>query len=236
MSRRFMGSTARSKGEGKPSPLQEVAMAKTLTKAQRAILQFIVKYTQEHGYPPTIREIQQGIGVIKSLRGITLHLDALQRKGYIERGSQARSIRVIHPDYQPDRERVRFLPLVGTIAAGSPVLAYANIEDLIPVPADMVRNVEGAFLLRVKGDSMVGEHILPRDLVIIKPQQTAYNGELVAVLIGEEATIKRIYFERGRARLESANPAYEPIYAPVEEARVIGKVIGLLRDYGQMGV
>ncbi|MDM7461082.1 MAG: transcriptional repressor LexA [bacterium] len=211
-------------------------MAKVLTKPQRAILQFIVQFTREHGYPPTIREIQQGIGVIKSLRGITLHLDALQRKGYIERGNQARSIRVVHPDYQPEQERVRFLPLVGTIAAGTPVLAHENVEDLIPVPADMVRNVESAFLLRVKGDSMVGEHILPRDLVVIKPQQTAYNGELVAVLIGEEATIKRIFFERGQVRLESANPAYEPIFAPLEEARVIGKVIGLLRDYGQMGV
>ncbi len=209
-------------------------MAKGLTKSQKAVLQFIVRFTQEHGYPPTLREIQQGIGMVKSLRGVAIHLDALQRKGYIERGSQARSIRILHPDYQPDRERVRMLPLVGTIAAGTPILAHENIEDLIPVPADMVRNVENAFLLRVKGDSMVGEHILPRDLVIIKPQQTAYNGELVAVLIGEEATVKRIFFERNRVRLQPANPAYEPLYVKPEEARVIGKVIGLLRDYGQM--
>ncbi len=210
------------------------AMAKSLTKAQQAILQYIMQFTREHGYPPTLREIQQGIGTVKSLRGVAIHLDALQRKGYIERGSQARSIRILHPDYQPDRDRVRLLPLVGTIAAGTPILAQENIEDLIPVPADMVRNVENAFLLRVKGDSMVGEHILPRDLVIIKPQQTAYNGELVAVLIGEEATVKRIYFENDRVRLQPANPAYEPIYVKPEEARVIGKVIGLLRDYGQM--
>ncbi len=209
-------------------------MAKGLTKSQKAVLQFIVQFTREHGYPPTLREIQQGIGTVKSLRGVAIHLDALQRKGYIERGSQARSIRILHPDYQPDRERVRMLPLVGTIAAGTPILAHENIEDLIPVPADMVRNVENAFLLRVKGDSMVGEHILPRDLVIIKPQQTAYNGELVAVLIGEEATVKRIFFERNRVRLQPANPAYEPLYVKPEEARIIGKVIGLLRDYGQM--
>lgn len=209
-------------------------MAKNLTKSQKAVLQYVVQFTREHGYPPTLREIQQGIGTLKSLRGVAIHLDALQRKGYIERGSQARSIRIIHPDYQPDRERVRMLPLVGTIAAGTPVLAQENVEDLIPVPADMVRNVENAFLLRVKGDSMVGEHILPRDLVIIKPQQTAYNGELVAVLIGDEATVKRIYFENNRVRLQPANPAYEPLYVKPEEARVIGKVIGLLRDYGQM--
>lgn len=211
-------------------------MAKGLTKAQKAILQFIVEYTRAHGYPPTLREIQQHSGTVKSLRGVALHLDALQRKGYIERGSQARSIRILHPDYQPDSERVRLLPLVGDIAAGTPILAQENIEDLIPVPADMVRNVENAFLLRVKGDSMTGEHILPRDLVVIKPQETAYNGELVAVLVNDEATIKRIYFEKDRVRLQPANPAYEPIYVRPEEARVIGKVIGLIRDYGQMGV
>ncbi|CUU02530.1 MAG: transcriptional repressor LexA [Fimbriimonadales bacterium] len=211
-------------------------MAKGLTKAQKAILQFIVEYTREHGYPPTLREIQQHSGTVKSLRGVAIHLDALQRKGYIERGSQARSIRILHPDYQPDSERVRLLPLVGDIAAGTPILAQENIEDLIPVPADMVRNVENAFLLRVKGDSMTGEHILPRDLVVIKPQETAYNGELVAVLVNDEATIKRIYFEKDRVRLQPANPAYEPIYVRPEEARVIGKVIGLIRDYGQMGV
>lgn len=211
-------------------------MAKGLTKAQKAILQFIVEYTREHGYPPTLREIQQHSGTVKSLRGVAIHLDALQRKGYIERGSQARSIRILHPDYQPDSERVRLLPLMGDIAAGTPILAQENIEDLIPVPADMVRNVENAFLLRVKGDSMTGEHILPRDLVVIKPQETAYNGELVAVLVNDEATIKRIYFEKDRVRLQPANPAYEPIYVRPEEARVIGKVIGLIRDYGQMGV
>lgn len=211
-------------------------MAKGLTKAQKAILQFIVEYTREHGYPPTLREIQQHSGTVKSLRGVAIHLDALQRKGYIERGSQARSIRILHPDYQPESERVRLLPLVGDIAAGTPILAQENIEDLIPVPADMVRNVENAFLLRVKGDSMTGEHILPRDLVVIKPQETAYNGELVAVLVNDEATIKRIYFEKDRVRLQPANPAYEPIYVRPEEARVIGKVIGLIRDYGQMGV
>ncbi|MCS7064825.1 MAG: transcriptional repressor LexA [Fimbriimonadales bacterium] len=211
-------------------------MAKGLTKQQKAILQFIVRFTREHGYPPTLREIQQSIGSVRSLRGVALHLGALQRKGYIERGSQARSIRIVHPDYQPNRERVAYLPLLGTIAAGTPILAEQNIEDLIPVPADMVRNVENAFLLRVKGDSMVGEHILPRDLVIIKPQQTAYNGELVAVLVGDEATIKRIFYERKWVRLESANPAYEPIRVLASDARIIGKVIGLIRDYGQMSV
>ncbi len=206
-------------------------MAKGLTQSQRAVLEFIVRYTQEHGYPPTLREIQQQVGAVRSLRGVALLLDALQRKGYIIRSSQARSIRIVHPDYQPHREPVRYLPLLGTIAAGTPILAQQNIEDLIPVPASLVRNLENAFVLRVRGDSMVGEHILPNDLVIIKPQQTAYNGELVAVLIGEEATIKRFYVEREGVRLESANPAYAPIRARADEVRIIGKVIGLIRNY-----
>lgn len=208
-------------------------MARGLTHSQKTILKFIQDFIQEHGYPPTLREIGIGAG-IKSLRGVAVHLDALQRKGYLERGSQARSIRILHPAFRTSFERVVFLPLVGTIAAGKPVLAQENIEDLIPVPREMVRNIEEAFLLRVKGDSMMGEHIMPRDLVVIKPQQTAYNGELVAVLIGEEATIKRIYFENGHVRLMAANPAYEPIVVPASEVQVIGKVIGLLRNYGEM--
>lgn len=207
---------------------------KGLTKPQKQILEYVLQFMQKHGYPPTLREIQAGVGGIRSLRGIAIHLDALQRKGYIERGSQARSIRIIHPAYKNDPHRVKFIPLIGTIAAGSPVLAQDNIEDLVPVPNEMVRNVDDAFLLRVKGDSMVGEHIMPRDIVVIRPQQTAYNGELVAVLIGEEATIKRIFFENERVKLVAANPAYEPIIVPADDARVIGKVIGLLRNYGEM--
>lgn len=210
-------------------------MAKGLTRNQKQILDFVIEYARENGFPPTLREIQTGVGGIRSLRGIAIHLDALQRKGYIVRGSQARSIKVVHPAYRTDMSRVSFLPLVGTIAAGSPVLAQENIEDLIPVPNEMVRSVDGAFLLRVKGDSMVGEHIMPRDLVVIKPQQTAYNGELVAVLVGEDATIKRIFFtEDGFVKLVAANPAYEPIFAPASDTQVIGRVIGLLRDYGEM--
>lgn len=208
-------------------------MTRGLTHKQEMILRFILHYTRENGYPPTIREIGNQFG-ISSLRGVTVHLDALQRKGYIEREHKSRSIRVVHPDFVQHLESspdVVMLPLVGTIAAGTPILASQNIEALIPVPREMVHNIEGAFLLRVRGDSMVGEHILPRDLVIIKPQSTAENGELVAVLIGDEATVKRIQYDNGKVRLLPANPAYEPIEVRPEETRVIGKVIGLLRSY-----
>jgi repressor LexA len=126
---------------------------------------------------------------------------------------------------------VEFLPLVGTIAAGVPITATENVETYVPVPVEIVRNIEGAFVLRVRGDSMIGDHIMPRDLVIIRPQSSAENNDLVAVLLGDEATVKRIQFVDGRVRLVPANPHYEPMEINREDSRVIGKVIGLIRQY-----
>lgn len=126
------------------------------------------------------------------------------------------------------------LPLVGSIAAGVPILAQEHVEDLIPVPNEMVRNIEGAFLLRVRGDSMSGEGILPRDLVVVRPQQAANHGDLVAVLLGDEATVKRIHFDPNGVRLMPSNPAYDPIPVDREDSRVIGRIIGLIRDYEGM--
>jgi repressor LexA len=126
------------------------------------------------------------------------------------------------------------LPLLGNIAAGVPILAQEHTEDLIPVPSEMVRNIANAFILRVRGDSMSGEGINPRDLVVIKPQATASHGDLVAVLLGEEATVKRIHFQGPRIRLMPSNPAYEPIEVEQEDARIIGRVVGLMRDYEGM--
>lgn len=207
-------------------------MARGLTRKQELILQFLMDYIQKEGYPPSIREIGQHFQ-IGSLRGVTVHLDALEKKGYIARANTPRSIRITHPQYQSSN-RVSMLPLLGQIAAGSPILAQEDVEDLIPVPSEMVRNIEGAFLLRVRGDSMSGEGIMPRDLVVIKPQQTANHGDLVAVLLGEEATVKRIHFDKTGVRLMPANPAYEPIMVQQEDARVVGRVVGLIRDYEGM--
>jgi repressor LexA len=131
-------------------------------------------------------------------------------------------------------KRAAFLPLLGTIAAGLPITATENVESMVPVPQELVNNIQGAFVLRVRGDSMIDEHIMPRDLVVIKPQDTAENGDLVAVLLGDEATVKRIQFCNGRVRLMPANPAYEPIEVNREDSRIIGKVIGLLRNYQHM--
>ncbi|HVL38557.1 MAG TPA: transcriptional repressor LexA [Fimbriimonadaceae bacterium] len=207
-------------------------MAKGLTKRQQYILQYVMDYIQREGYPPSIREIGSHFE-IGSLRGVTVHLDALERKGYIARANTPRSIRVVHPDFQPG-DRVKMLPLVGSIAAGVPITAQEQVEDLIPVPFEMVRNIENAFLLRVKGDSMSGEGIMPRDLVVVKPQQSANHGDLVAVLIGDDATVKRINFDKKGVKLMPSNPAYDPIEINTEDARVIGRIVGLIRDYEGM--
>lgn len=204
-------------------------MAKGLTKRQEAILQFVLEYTQNEGYPPSIREIGKKFE-IGSLRGVTVHLDALERKGYISRANTPRSIRVVHPSFQTS-SKVVMVPLLGNIAAGDPILAQDDVEDTLPVPAEMVRNIESPFLLRVRGDSMVGEGIMPRDLVIIRPQRTANHGDLVAVRIEDEATVKRLNVDRTGTRLMPANPNYSPIEIRTEKAEIIGRVVGLLRDY-----
>jgi repressor LexA len=209
-------------------------MTRGLTEKQERILNFIVDYVDDKGYPPSIREIGNAFG-ISSLRGVTVHLDALERKGYIKRASTSRSITVLrkHPTTAMQRS-VAFLPVVGTIAAGTPITASENIDGMVPVPQEMVSNIQGGFVLRVKGDSMINAHIMPRDLVVIKPQSTAESGDLVAVLLGDEATVKYIQYNSGRVRLMPANPAYDPIEIDREDSRVIGKVIGLLRNYQSM--
>jgi repressor LexA len=209
-------------------------MTRGLTDKQERILNFIVDYVDDKGYPPSIREIGTAFE-ISSLRGVTVHLDALERKGYIKRANTSRSITVIGKTGATSPKRnVAFLPIVGTIAAGTPITATENVEGVVPVPQEMVHNIQGAFVLRVKGDSMIDEHIMPRDLVVIRPQVAAENGDLVAVLLGDEATVKRIQFGDGRVRLIPANSAYEPIEVNREDSRVIGKVIGLMRNYQSM--
>jgi len=209
-------------------------MTRGLTDRQQQILRYVVDYIQDNGFPPSIREIGKSFN-IESLRGVTVHLDALKRKGYIERSKTPRSIQIKHPAYQTT-QNVKMLPLLGSIAAGAPILADENVEGMIPVPSEMVRNIEGSFVLRVRGDSMSGEGIMPRDLVVIKPQENASHGDLVAVLIGDEATVKRIHFNKDKRGvvLMPSNPNYQPIPIEQENAKVIGKVVGLMRDYAGM--
>lgn len=206
-------------------------MTRGLTDKQERILTFIVDYVNDKGYPPSIREIGNQFN-ISSLRGVTVHLDALERKGYIKRASTSRSITVIGKTgaTSPNRS-VAFVPLVGTIAAGVPITATQNVEAQVPVPQELVRATKNAFALRVKGDSMINAHIMDGDLVVIKQQQTAENGDLVAVLLGDEATVKHIQYSGDGVKLVAANPAYDPIEIKREDSRIIGKVIGLVRNY-----
>ena len=216
-------------------------MSKGLTDRQQEVFNFIVGYMESESLPPTIREMQDGLH-IGSLRGVTIHLDALQKKGFIERLSgkngtrQSRGIRILARLEGRSRDEdagILRLPLIGTIAAGLPLLATQNIEDIVPVPIALVRGgIDTCFLLRVKGESMTGAHIMPGDLVIIQPQQTAENGEIVAARIGEEATIKRFSRHGNRIELHAQNPNYAPIpLRKADNAAIIGKVVGLLRGY-----
>ena len=217
-------------------------MAKGLTDRQQEVLNFIVGYIEGHGYPPTIREMQEGLG-IGSLRGVTIHLDALHKKGFIERlggkngPRQSRGIRILARVEGRARDEdagILRLPLIGTIAAGTPLLATQNIEDIVPVPTQLIKSgPSSCFLLRVKGESMTGAHILPGDLVIIQPQEAADTGDIVAARLGEEATVKRFARHGSRIELQAQNPNYAPIpLRKSDNAAIIGKVVGLLRGYG----
>jgi repressor LexA len=205
-------------------------MAKGLTKRQEEILAFIRDYVAKEGFPPSIREIGR-IFDIGSLRGVTVHLDALERKGYINRSNTPRSIKVTHPEFQPNAGVLQ-LPLLGSIAAGLPIEAQEHVEAMIPVPPGMVKESDQAFMLRIVGDSMIGDGILPSDLVVIRPQSSARNMDIVAFLLGDEATVKRINFDpSGVIKLLSSNPKYDPILVDREGSRIIGKVVGLIRDF-----
>lgn len=205
-------------------------MRKTLTARQRDILEFIIRHLDRNGYPPSIREIGAEFD-IRSLRGVTVHLDALERKSFIRRDRLSRGIKVLQPAADPSRGELLPVPILGTIAAGIPLLAIENREGEVLVPRSMLGGSESAFALRVRGDSMVEAHILPDDVVIIRPQQTADDGDLVAALIGDEATVKRLRLHDGVATLVPANPAYEPIPIRDRDAQLLGKLIGLMRSY-----
>lgn len=195
-----------------------------LTRKQQQVLNFIKSSIQRRGYPPSVREIGEALG-IKSTSTVHAYLSRLERKGYIRRDpSKPRAIGVV--DEPPTGPRAAVVPLVGRVTAGQPILALQNIEDVFPVPAHLVPDGE-AFALRVRGDSMVGAGILDGDYVIVRRQSVAENGDIVVALLDDEATVKRFYRERDRIRLQPENPKHQPIYA--RHVRILGKVVALLR-------
>ena len=205
-----------------------------LTGRQQEIWDYVVEYVDRHGYPPTVREIGAHVG-LASPSTVHAHLANLERAGLLRRDpTKPRALELTGPrrrESDGGRERVRVLPLVGAIAAGGPLLAEENIEDYVAVPEPLSRGGE-EFLLRVKGDSMVNAGILDGDIVVVRRQQTATNGDIVVALAGEdeaadEATVKRFFREADRVRLQPENDALEPIYA--RHVQILGKVTGVFR-------
>ena len=201
-----------------------------LTKRQYAVLKKIYDYIAENGYPPSIRELA-GLLDINSPRGISDHLGSLEKKGYIKRKSSARSIRLTGKAMPLlDRENSNtavYLPLLGRIAAGSPVLAAGDVEDRMPFPAGILKG-PADFALKVRGDSMIGDHILDGDIIAVRSQPTAVNGDIVVALIEDEAVVKRFYRNRDMVELRSSNPAYKPIIAG-KDLRIQGRVVAVQR-------
>lgn len=208
-----------------------------LTARQQEIWQFLVEYTDGHGYPPTVREIGEAVG-LASPSTVHAHLANLERAGLLKRDpSKPRALDLIGhrtmaaaPGSQAV-EAIHRLPLLGQIAAGSPLLAEENVEERIAVPEPLGRSAD--FLLTVRGDSMIEAGILDGDTLVVRKQEDASNGDVVVALVGDdeganEATVKTFYRERGRIRLQPENSALEPIYA--DHVQVMGKVVGVFRS------
>jgi repressor LexA len=206
----------------------------TVTERQRAILDYLRVFVDEHGYPPTVREIGEAVG-LRSPSTVHAHLAQLERAGLLRRDpTKPRAIELTDRRREVDESPadVHRLPLVGEIAAGGPLLADQNIEDYLAVPEPLSRGGE-EFILRVKGDSMEGAGILDGDFVVVQRRQEAENGEIVVALAADdesadEATVKRFFREDGRVRLQPENDAFEPIYASY--VQILGKVIGVFRQ------
>jgi repressor LexA len=209
-----------------------------LSKRQQEIYDFVVRYAAKHGYPPTVREIGEEVG-LASPSTVHAHLANLERAGLLRRDpTKPRALEVVGRERtalsgagRPADPDPRRLPLVGEIAAGGPLLAEENIEDYLSVPEPLTAGGD-EFLLRVKGESMIDAGILDRDYVVVQKQQTARDGDIVVALTGEdeaadEATVKRFFRENGRIRLQPENEALEPLYPT--HVQILGKVIGVFR-------
>jgi repressor LexA len=210
-----------------------------LTKRQQEIFDFIKRYSAKYGYPPTVRDIGKAVGLASSST-VHAHLANLEKLGLLRRDpSKPRAIELLDRvgrdvgsavETAVDNVRSildRGLPVVGQVAAGQPVLAEENIEDYVQVP-QIAGGEDGEYVLRVRGDSMKDVGILEGDYVVVRPQDTAGDGEIVVALVGEEATVKRFFREQDHIRLQPENVAMEPIRS--KDVRVLGRVVGLFRS------
>jgi repressor LexA len=205
-----------------------------LSERQQRILDFVVEYTGDHGYPPSIREIGQAVG-ISSTSVVDYNLRALERGGLIRRDREvSRGLGVVGQPSPPTRPAMLRIPIVGRIAAGEPIEALEQHDDYLELGVGTVP--DGCYALQVKGKSMIDDLIDDGDLVVIRPQETAENGDIVVALLvsqdsqtGGAATLKRLYRERGKVRLQPANSAMQPIFVDPDQLRVQGKVVSVHR-------
>jgi repressor LexA len=204
-----------------------------LTKRQQEIFDFIRKYSAKYGYPPTVRDIGKAVGLASSST-VHAHLANLEKIGLLRRDpSKPRAIELFDRAVGGAVESVRgivrsdSLPLVGSVAAGAPVLAEENVEEYVSVP-ELAGGGDGQYLLRIRGESMKDAGILDGDYVVVHSQETAGDGDIVVALIGEEATVKRFFREPDHIRLQPENEAMEPIRST--EVKILGRVVGLLRS------
>lgn len=187
-------------------------MGKGLTRRQEEILTFIQRYADAHGYPPSVREIGQALGLTSSST-VHSHLSALEKKGYLRRDpSKPRALEILKDEHEIPSKRVVPLPVVGQVTAGLPILAQQNIEDYFPLPQEFVRFDE-CFILKVRGDSMVDAGIFDGDMLVVRKQQTAKDRDIVVARMEDEATVKRFFRENGQIRLQPENPSMDPIIA-----------------------
>jgi len=202
-------------------------MHELLSGKQSDILNFIKKQIREKGYPPTVREICAGVG-LSSTSTVHGHLERMEKKGIIKRDkTKTRAIEIVEDSF--NRKELINIPLIGTVTAGVPILAFENIEDTFSIPSGYVKSKKELFMLRIKGESMIEAGILDGDLAIIEKDNTAENGEIVIALIDNDATLKRFYKEKDHIRLQPENSSMAPII--VKDCTILGKLVGLYRKY-----
>jgi repressor LexA len=203
-------------------------MTQVISNKQKEILNFLKDEIRMKGYPPSVREIANAVG-LKSTSTVHGHLERLEKKGFIRRDpSKPRAIEILDCSTYLSKKELVNVPVVGKVTAGEPILAVENIEDTFPIPAEYLNNSD-VFMLTVRGDSMIEAGILDGDYVIVQKQPTASNGEIVVALIEDEATVKTFYKEEDHIRLQPENSAMEPIL--VRDVIILGKVIGVIRMF-----
>lgn len=197
-----------------------------ITDKQGEILEYIKEMILKKGYPPAVREICEAVH-LKSTSSVHSHLESLEKNGYIRRDpTKPRTIEILDDDFALTRRELVNVPVIGTVAAGVPILAEQNIEDYLPIPAEILPNKE-VFMLKVKGNSMIEAGIYNGDKVIVAKQPNAENGDKVVALVDDSATVKTFYKENGHFRLQPENSSMDPII--LDQVEILGKVIGLFR-------